>query len=98
MTLFALFFGYHLNWIRQRRAAIKSGVVEAWTNPFSDFDEPTVDPPSFLGLFGESGYSNLWLQDVTEEQLQRASALFPEAEIVYRGQGTENDPFKGIEL
>ena len=96
MTAIALFLGYHINWIHQRREVLEAGVVESFSNPFED-DEPIVDPPGLLGLFGESGYSNLWLKDVTEDQLRRTRALFPEAEIVYGGQGSEDDPFKGVE-
>jgi hypothetical protein len=81
MTLLALFFWYHWNWIHQRRAAIESGDVDVVQYP-GDIPPPA---PGLLGLFGERGYQQVYALAPTEEpELEthrRLASLFPEAEI-----------------
>lgn len=85
VTLFALYCGYHLNWIRQRRAAIANGeVVPTFTLKQSSFPR---DAPGLLRVFGERGYNELTIychDDIhRERELKRAAKLFPEAEALY---------------
>lgn len=75
MTLFALFLGYHLNWIHQRRELIKSGVVTIDTGLGGE-----ASPPVMLGLFGEPAYRQL-IVDVRADspEFRHIKGLFPEA-------------------
>jgi hypothetical protein len=80
MTLFALFFWYHINWIQQRRAAISYAGVTA--TPSSDSFHPPP-APGLLWMFGEQGYQSVSIS--TEDRQWEAAhlhALFPESDIV----------------
>ncbi|QDT72959.1 hypothetical protein [Lacipirellula limnantheis] len=85
MTLLALFFGYHLNWIRQRRAAIATGEVVPTFNLKQSSFPPVA--PGLLGIFGERGYNEFTVhyRDPIhrEGELKRVKKLFPEAEAVF---------------
>ena len=52
MSLLAIFLGYHLHWISQRRAMITSGAVIPF--PIVGVEQPLA--PGMLPLFGEPGY------------------------------------------
>jgi hypothetical protein len=84
MTLFALFFGYHWNWIRQRRSALETGWIIDEPNPFLD-REPVA--PGLLPLFGEKGHSGIQVRDNLGGDRQiihrHAKSLFPEAKLIY---------------
>lgn len=85
MTLVALFLGYHLNWIRQRRAAIANGAALPTFNLMQSSFPP--DAPGLLGIFGERGYNEFTItyRDPIhrERERSRVAKLFPEAEAVY---------------
>jgi len=91
MTAFALFLGYHLNWIHQRRAAIDSGSLLA-VEYSGDLSPPG---PGLLWLFNERGYDTVFVPNDSEDTLKRARALFPEANFVSPADGgaLESDPF-----
>lgn len=78
MTLFAIFFWYHISWIKQRRAALESGEIFTVSGQ-------RVSAPFLLSLCGEAGYEQVYSLAPSEEQIaakeSRLSALFPEAEI-----------------
>ena len=79
MTLFALFLWYHIDWIKQRRAALEAG----WVVKYHGSTLPTPRAPGLLWLFGEQGYSYL-IVDTTEEHpaaAVEAQPVFPEAVI-----------------
>lgn len=84
MTLLALFLGHHLNWIHQRRDALRSGWIEDAPDPFLE-REP--DAPALLRLFGEAGHSGIYVKDNLDGDRQvihrKAKALFPEAKLLY---------------
>ena len=94
MTLLALFLGYHLHWIKQRRAMIASGAIVPF--PIVGVKQPRA--PWMLSLFGEPGYGAIsgvknvnamsrrgsYLVPMREsldsdEMSQRVRRLFPEA-------------------
>jgi hypothetical protein len=94
MTLLALFLGYHLHWIGQRRAMIASGAVTPF--PIVGIKQPRA--PGMLALFGEPGYGAIsamknvnaksrrspYVVEMREsldsdETSSRARQLFPEA-------------------
>jgi len=81
MTLLALFFWYHINWIQQRRTAIASGSLAAFEGP----GETITSPPGLLRLFGEQGYSRVLVDVSSDEELEPTRLLFPEAEVVAGG-------------
>lgn len=76
-TVVALFFWYHVSWVNQRRHLLANGSV-------SVFSDESIQPPTPLRFFGESGYSKLWVHsdlwhsDAERERLRR---LFPESEF-----------------
>lgn len=85
MTALALFFGYHLNWIRQRRAAIVSGdVVPTYLVMQSSFPH---DAPVLLRWLGEKGCPEftVYYRDQAHRALEmdRVRKLFPEAKHVF---------------
>jgi hypothetical protein len=89
VTLFGCWQGYHLNWIRQRRALLDEPNVTASFTPLRS--APSIG----LCLLGERGANSVFLQyngwlsgplskavsKVDEAQKNRASHLFPEAKI-----------------
>ncbi|WP_152099018.1 hypothetical protein [Lacipirellula parvula] len=83
MTLLALFLAYHLNWIRQRRAAIDSGVVTVRAHVAQPWMQlPRAPRPSrILRLFGEETYAALWVNEKAGDDLAAMAALFPEANL-----------------
>lgn len=91
MTLLALFFWYHVDWIKQRRAAIDSGYVLA-VEYSGDISPPG---PGLLWLFKERGYDTVFVPNDSEDTLKWARALFPEANFVSPADGgaLESDPF-----
>lgn len=79
MTLLALFFGYHLNWVRQRRAARESEFV-------TDISKNEWQAPRLLSILGERGHQALLFSpthDMTGEDRTRLRALFPEAYFMF---------------
>ena len=76
MTLLAIWLGYSMNWIRQRRQLIESGVV----TPYIPSNGAHTVTPGWLGILGERGYTHLMI-DVPHgnAEFHRIQALFPEA-------------------
>lgn len=80
LTTVAIFFGYHMNWIRQRHDAIQSCAYHL----------VPAEAPGVLWLFGEQGYSDIWIEtknkdpSPTEErrESERVARLFPEAKNI----------------
>ena len=108
VTLVALWVGWSMNWIRQRRYVIAHSV--GWQTD-GKTDEP-VTAPAFLWLFGEPGYSKIWVmfgpdnpRKITDAEKAFANSfakLFPESESVapairtyarYPGTPDEPTPF-----
>lgn len=91
MTLLTLFLGYHLNWIGQRREALASDRVHAFTGyPSLEImvsvarDGPPT-APGLLFLFGEPPQTCLGLTCNTDsewdQERKRIGDLFPEAKF-----------------
>ncbi|MBA4105991.1 MAG: hypothetical protein C0485_09550 [Pirellula sp.] len=77
MTLVASFLWYHVSWVTQRHQLLNNGSLSVVS------DQLTLAPPP-LQLFGESGYSKLWVHsDLWHSETERARlrTLFPEAEF-----------------
>ena len=75
MTLLAIFFAYHLNWIRQRHAILDSGVI-------SDSQSEPREAPGLLPLFGEQGYSTLYFtRPAPHSEHLRIQSLFSETDF-----------------
>lgn len=85
VTVLALFFGYHVNWLHGRHAmlaryeslAAAAGAESEflreewrWRNP----GDPDVEPPGLLGLFGERGVDELWLVFYSDDPALDAAA------------------------
>ena len=81
MTLFALFLGYHLSWIQQRRTAIASGSINLEEDAFA----PSLRlGPGLLWMFGERGYEYIELKGgVNQVEAERFKGIFPEANIYW---------------
>lgn len=88
LTLAALplgWFGYQLNWIRERRHAEREpGVAvlrgDTYYLPYSAIKND-VDPPFPLGWFGEAGAGEVVLDARASSDRDRFAKLFPEARI-----------------
>ena len=86
VTVLALFIAYHVNWVRERRAAIASWESSRW---FPSTPPVLAKPPWLLSLFGEPGYGCLWRESSRrlgadeEAELERVQRLFPEAKVVW---------------
>ena len=99
VTLFCVWLGYQLNWVRQRREEIKCERVEAGHTQMcfqTSAEPPTYQAPALLRFFGECGYASLWTRDFqTNEQslaeAHRVRRLFPEATIYYSVEFPEYD-------
>src|SRR5690349_19031409 len=76
VSILMAWVGYSLNWIRQRRALIETGIVQ----PATWRIEPATAPAG-LWLFGESGVSHLWVRRTPDQSVEDISRLFPEAGI-----------------
>lgn len=78
MTLLAIWCAYSVNWIRQRRELIASGITQPYATP--NGKEVTKLAPGLLFLLGETGYHwiNLDMPDDGPEA-ERIRTLFPEA-------------------
>jgi hypothetical protein len=85
VTVLALFFGYHVNWLHQRHLLLarydspaESAGAESeflrdewrWRNPA----ETRADAPGLLGLFGEAGVDELWLVFYSDDPANAAAA------------------------
>ena len=91
-TLLALFLAYYLNWIRQRRAAIDSGLVTIRAHTAQPWMQlPRAPQPSrILQLFGEETYAALWVNEKAGDDLAAVAALFPEANLRRRDTSRRN--------
>jgi hypothetical protein len=80
VTVVAIWFGWSLNWIRERRAFLRDGLGQAY---LSYQDPPPA--PSFLWVFGEEG-AEIVCVNARNGSPENAFAkeLFPEA-IVLNG-------------
>jgi hypothetical protein len=79
LTVFCIWLGYSLNWIKQRRELI------SYPYPANDTAGPGAIQPSAPGLLwilGERGVAVLLINAEDKESESRARRLFPEALIV----------------
>ncbi len=77
-TLCALFCGYHIIWMQQRRAAFETG----WVMHGDSSRRRVPAAPGFLWLFGEKGHFCIVIANTpSNEELGMVQALFSEAEI-----------------
>lgn len=92
MTLFALVLAYHLNWIRQRRAAFSSGLVTVRAHTAQYWMQLPLAPdlPAMLMLFGEQPYAALWVNEKAGEDMTALASLFPEANLRRRDSSRRN--------
>ncbi|WP_428304034.1 hypothetical protein [Lacipirellula sp.] len=75
MTLLALWCGYGMNWIRQRREFMDSDIMTGIGGH--------TRAPGLLFLLGERGYSILHVDfEEGDPKIGRIQALFPEAECM----------------
>lgn len=80
-TLPAFFSWYHLDWIQQRRAIVKSGAVNV-AESHDSFHRPAA--PGLLWMFGEQGYQTISIKgDSSREEAEQLHALFPEGLICW---------------
>lgn len=77
MALLAMWCAYSMNWIRQRRAAIDSGIAHRGTASYL----PTPSAPGMLWMFGEQGYELIAVDESPSIDIDEIKGLFPEAEI-----------------
>jgi hypothetical protein len=73
LTLVCVYLGWAMNWIRQRREFLNRPDV-------ASFEYASVRAPGTLWLFGEKGVEQLIFYG-SEEEMERAEKLFPEAEL-----------------
>jgi hypothetical protein len=74
VTVFCVWLGYQLNWIRQRRDAIRSDIILS-------IGTDETRPPGLLWIFGEQGHSQISSFRTDEVEINRLEELFPEAQI-----------------
>jgi hypothetical protein len=74
VTIVAIFVGYHVNWIRQRRIALEALGIS--------INAKDRKAPGLLWLFGEPGHDLLFINDNDPEHKRRVERLFPEAEVL----------------
>ena len=85
VTVFAVPLGwvaYQLNWIRQRREFIRA---QAERGNAMGTMTAFIDAPGMLWVFRENGYRFIGVladEDATASDTKRATALFPEAQIL----------------
>lgn len=93
VTLFGVWLGYELNWLRQRRWLLGlPGIVV--TRNFGDGPVP-VTAPGLLWIFGESGYWQIYITTDCSgpgERVQQAEQLFPESKVSTFGSCAEIKP------
>lgn len=82
MTLFACWLAYSANWMRQRRAVLRTGnVLSALTPPNRGWE---VSAPFALRVLGEPGHRQLLVAPQVwddPDQQQQIRELFPEAKV-----------------
>ena len=79
LTVFCIWLGYSLNWIKERRELI------GYPYPSNDTAGPgAIEPaaPGLLWMLGERGVAVLLINAEDKEYELRARRLFPEAHIV----------------
>jgi hypothetical protein len=97
LTLACLFFGYEIDWIRQRRQFIRTRTNSQYEYEHSKEPPVKTYPPSALWIFGERGMSSLLVHIPFDEtradefvgrvvkenhpRLKQAERLFPEATL-----------------
>jgi hypothetical protein len=85
VTVFGIWLGYQMNWIRQRERAIEDGEVGLIIGAGPNIPHPTPQPPPWtLRLFGAQanyGYGFVTSPDATDAELERLRALFPETTV-----------------
>src|SRR5688572_20778819 len=79
VTVFCVWLGYQLNWIRQRHAALGEGALVV-----RNTCRPPARAPGGLWLFGERGVKSIAVESGSDSEVDRACALFPEAQVVNR--------------
>lgn len=79
MTLLCAWCAYSVNWIRQRRAALREGWVVAYFEP--GVKSPVA--PGLLWLFAESPQQSLivYRSKSRLDNYRRAAKLFPESQL-----------------
>lgn len=86
MTCFAMFFGYQLNWIQQRREVLASNYASAISQSTAGGTRPAnPDAPGLLPLFGHAGVYAIAVTCESEKwanESQRIGKLFPEAKLI----------------
>lgn len=91
MTVVALVWGYHWDWIRQRSGVRQESHIRCLDNSLTEIslilrglDEAPA--PGLLGLLGEQGEVTIIIRVVDdaewERERRRVSSLFPEAEVI----------------
>lgn len=97
MTLFVVFFGYHLNWILQRRAALDGIHIRNDGDPSQEVQRG----PGLLFLFAEPGYPDLSVSRLlwsSEQSRERLRSLFTETRFYMLRSDSEmmRDPFEEV--
>jgi hypothetical protein len=89
VTVFGIWMGCEMNWIRQRHALLAE--FPKWA-AFSSVDESAA--PGMLRLFGEHGHAILEVRVIVDDwsqpldataDVEKAERLFPEAQVFSRG-------------
>jgi hypothetical protein len=85
ITLLACWLGYSANWMRQRRAVLRTGkVLSELTLPNRGLE---VSAPFTLRILGEPGHRQLLVAPLLwndHDEQKRIRELFPEAKVVKR--------------
>jgi len=87
VTIFGVWLGVQVKWIRDRHDALKE--VE-WVA--DDADSPAPPAPSSLWIFGEQGVERITVPD---SEVDRFRVLFPEAQIDTWGPCSSTIPVVG---
>ena len=80
VSIWTAWVTYSLNWIQQRHEAIDDG----WASPVTVLGRPPrASAPGGLWLLGEKGVDLIGVAKGNERDFERASRLFPEAQIAW---------------
>ncbi len=87
LTCFALFFGYHLDWLQRRREVLSGNYASVISQNTAGGTRPAHPAaPCLLRLFKESGAYAIAVTCESESQWlaesQRIGSLFPEAKLI----------------
>ena len=78
VTVFCVWLGYHLNWMRERHAFLAS-LPKDWQPP--PWNTHNTLAPLGLWLLSETGITSIYIAKGEDEKINLAPKLFPEARV-----------------